>query len=100
MVFRFNPPSMNNPNSSRLETDFHLAQGIPALSPAAGITDLSRAGITSIDMNDPDLLPNGYDLQGRHRDFAGCVLHSDVKDVAYYYLHKVFSRIVKEGNLR
>lgn len=100
MVFRFNPPSMNNPNSSRLETDFHLAQGIPALSPATGITDLSRAGITSIDMNDPDLLPNGYDLQGRHRDFAGCVLHSDVKDVAYYYLHKVFSRIVKEGNLR
>lgn len=99
-VFMLNPISMNRSDNVRLTLDFHLAQGIPTLSPPAGIVDLSSAGIPSIDMNSAEMLPNGYALSGRISDFRGRVLHSDVKDVAYFFTHAIFDRIVKEGRLK
>ncbi len=99
-VFMLKPASMNRSNNVRLTLDFHLAQGIPALSPPAGVMDLSSAGIPSIDMNSAEMLPNGYALSGRISDFRGRVLHSDVKDVAYFFTHAIFARIVKEGGLK
>ena len=91
---------MNGGSIPRLLIDAHLAQGIPALSPPAGITDLSGAQIKSIDMNSPVLIPNGFTFEGRISDYAGCVLHSDIKDVAYFFTHRIFEEIVKEGDLK
>lgn len=99
-VFALSPESMNAESIPRLIIDAHLAQGIPALSPAAGITDLSSAQIKSIDMNSSAMIPNGFTLEGRISDYAGNVLHSDIKDVAYFFTHKIFEEIVKEGNLK
>ena len=99
-VFNINPISMNNSSIHRLLIDAHLAQGIPALSPPTGITDLSQARIKSIDMNAPSMIPNGFTFNGRISDYAGCVLHSDIKDVAYFFTHRIFEEIVKEGNLK
>jgi pimeloyl-ACP methyl ester carboxylesterase len=99
-VFGINPASMNGSSIPRLLIDAHLAQGIPALSPPAGITDLSGAQIKSIDMNSPVLIPNGFTFEGRISDYAGCVLHSDIKDVAYFFTHRIFEEIVKEGDLK
>ncbi len=95
-----NPISMNDADNARMELDFHLAQGIPALSPAVGVTDLTSSGIPSIDMNDAEMLPNGYELAGRISDFRGRVLHSDIKNVSYFFTHAIFMRIVAEGKLK
>ena len=84
---------------SRFETDCHLAQGIPALSCAAGITDLSDIGILSIDINSTAYRPNGWPA-GRDPPLANRWLHSDIKDVAYFYTHKVFEEIVRIGGLK
>lgn len=100
-VFNLHPPSISNAISPRLVIDAHLAQGIPALSPPTGRTDLSSIGIPSFDMNSDEFKPNGWprtiesfsDLANRH-------LHSDVKDVAYFYVHPIFAKIVEVGDLR
>lgn len=100
-VFNPCPPSMTNSVNPRLVIDAHLAQGIPALSPPTGRTNLSSIGIPSFDMNSAEFKANAWprttenfaDLGNRH-------LHSDVKDVAYFYVYPVFKKIVEVGGLR
>ena len=98
-VFQLTPSSITNSAMSRFELDCHLAQGIPALSCAAGITDLSDIGILSIDINSTAYRPNGWPA-GRDPPLANRWLHSDIKDVAYFYTHKVFEEIVRIGGLK
>ena len=57
-VFNPYPESIMNPHASRLETDFHLAQGIPARSPPTGRTDLTGSGITSFNMSTTRFMAN------------------------------------------
>ncbi len=97
-VFRLFPEGMANPDNPRLVIDFHLAKGIPALSPPAGATSLVSKGILSFDMNAPAFRPNGWPRESgglRNR-----WLHSDIKNVAYFYTHKVFEKIVEIGGLK
>lgn len=94
-VFNPYPASINNPSATRLETDFHLAQGIPALSPATGRTDLSGIGVLSIDMNAPSYKGNTWPRGPSYGDLAFRVLHSDVKNVAYFYVSPIFKKIVE-----
>ena len=102
-VFSPSPNSILNPNASRLETDFHLAQGIPALSPPTGRTSLAAKGVPSFDMNAPEFKPNGWprvQAAAESDELGDNWLHSDIKDVAYFYTHKVFEKIVEVGGLR
>ena len=97
-VFSAAPESILNSAASRLETDFHLAQGIPALSPPTGRTNLTEAGITSVDMNTAHYMSNAWP-RPRDGQLGGRFLHSDVKNVAYFFVHPVFRQIVELGGL-
>ena len=99
-VFNVNPPSIMRSTASRMECDYHLSQGIPALSPPTGRMDLTEHGVVSYDMNSARFKPNGWPRGDEHGEMAYRVKHSDVKNVAYFYLHPVFDLIVEEGGLR
>ncbi len=97
-VFDIHPISITNNMATRLETDFHLAQGIPALSPPAGRIDLEDVNVTSFDMNTPQFMANTWPRPD-DGDLGGRFLHSDIKDVAYFFVHPVFKKIVEVGGL-
>ena len=100
-VFNPYPASITNAVASRLETDFHLAQGIPALSPPTGRTRFSPNVMPCYDMSD-------YKANGWPRppaavgsdDLGDNWLHSDIKDIANFYTYKLFDKIVEEGGLK
>lgn len=96
-VFCSYPESMTNSANPRLVVDAHLTQGIPALSPPTGRTDLSEYGIPSFDMN--EMKTGGWPRTEEHPQGDG-FLHSDIKNVAYYFNHAVFEKIVEVGGLR
>lgn len=61
---------MNSNVTSRIVIDEHLAKGIPALSPATGLTELSYEEEKNINLNNEsnDFLPNDWwRLQGNLR---------------------------------
>ena len=97
-VFNPYPASITNSVATRLETDFHLAQGIPALSPPTGRTDLSDVNVTSFDINTPQFMANTWP-RPNDGQLSGRFLHSDIKNVAYFFVHPVFRKIVEVGGL-
>lgn len=97
-VFNPYPASITNSVATRLETDFHLAQGIPALSPPTGRTDLSDVNVTSFDINTPQFMANTWP-RPNDGQLGGRFLHSDIKNVAYFFVHPVFQKIVEVGGL-
>ena len=97
-VFCLYPPSITNAANSRLVIDAHLAQGIPALSPPTGMMNLTQYGLPSFDMN--SLRANTWPRGSEFGDMADRFLHSDVKNVAYFFVHPVFQKIVEIGGLR
>lgn len=104
-VFYCFPSSMNDPAITRAGCDAHLSLGIPALTPAAGsVKMLSRFGnARSLDTNEPEernggiARPNEWPTRS---DYPGRWLHSDVKDVPYFYTYKLFEKMVEKGKLK
>lgn len=101
MVFNPYPISITNSVATRLETDSHLAQGIPALSPPTGRTRFRTDLMPSFDMNSlkSNTWPRPPAAVGTD-DLGDNWLHSDVKNVAFFYTHRVFEKIVEVGGLR
>ena len=97
-VFCLYPPSITNAANPRLVIDAHLAQGIPALSPPMGRMNLTQYGLPSFDMN--GLRANTCPRGSEFGDMADRFLHSDVKNMAYFFVHPVFQKIVEIGGLR
>lgn len=97
-VFCLYPPSITNAANPRLVIDAHLAQGIPALSPPMGRMNLTQYGLPSFDMN--GLRANTWPRGSEFGDMADRFLHSDVKNMAYFFVHPVFQKIVEIGGLR
>ena len=111
-VFRLQPESMNTNVISRLVLDMHLTQGIPARTPAAGFVAWGDDDMSDsmFDLNNPNTQtrgiarPNGWPI----RTFGWLItttwetewLHSDMKDVSYFFNHKFFEKVIEEGNLR
>lgn len=96
-VFNPTPESINNATATRLETDQHLALGIPALSPATGRTSFSAGLLLSYDMS--SYKQSNWPTQGHSSELEDRWLHSDIKDVAYLYVYKLFERVVENGGL-
>ena len=103
-VFLCHPPSMDEPEIPPLVRGAHLALGIPALTPAAGAEDLTALGDNrNFNMDNADgetggiLRPNGWPTRSV---YDGQWLHSDIKDVAYYYTYKFFEKVIEKGDLR
>ena len=97
-VFCCYPSSMNSINIPLLVRGAHLAQGIPALTPAAGMVGLDNvldSGL-SIDINSVDgngvLHSNGWPTR---TGCSGQWRHSDIKDVSYFYVHHFYDFILQ-----
>jgi hypothetical protein len=103
-VFRWNPSGMlTNSIPAALRNEL-LAKGIPALSGATGtmsvsITDDSGNAIPgrNQDMNSV-ARPNGWPRL--HAVYEDRWLHSDLKDVAFFYTFKLFENLVTTGVLK
>lgn len=85
--------------ATRLETDFHLAQGIPALSPPTGRTCFEERIMPSYNMNSAEYMAANWPTAGRNAELQNRWLHSDVKNMAYFYTHRLFRKIVEIGGL-
>ena len=88
-----------------------LAKGIPALSQAMGGRSVCtqpvypNPAVPNIDMNLDDNgggveRPNGWPQIDRGYEDRNRWLHSDVKNVAYYFTYKLFKQLVDEGGLK
>ena len=99
-VFYCYPPSMNQPTISLLVRGAHLAQGIPALTPAAGRLKFGDANLRnqSFDCNaSPQIVrPNGWPERS---NYQGQWCHSDLKDVAYFYVFEFYKKKSPIANL-
>ncbi len=99
-VFSLSPGSISDAESSRLIIDAHLAQGIPALSPPTGRTNLTEYGIPSFDLNTPEFMSSKWPRCEPGDELSFRWLHSDVKNVAYHYTYPLFRKIVEIGGLK
>ena len=97
-VFDPYPISITNAVATRLETDAHLAQGIPALSPPTGRTNMMSAGMVSFNINTTHYMANTWP-RPNDGELGGRFLHSDIKNVAYFFVHPVFREIIEVGEL-
>jgi hypothetical protein len=99
-AFRLRPAWMNSPNLSRLQINSLLAQGIPTLTPAVGNSSLSDTFDESrrANLDGSSFKPNEWPNRGR--DWNTRWLHSDMKDVAYYFNFKLYKYIIENGGLK
>lgn len=103
-VFYRHPESMNSPTIPLLIRGAHLAQGIPALTPAAGTTEIATLGtmrnfnLDNVDENENGVVrPNGWSMR---TNYPGRWLHSDMKDIPYYYNFRFYELIIEKGGLK
>ncbi len=77
-----------------------MAFGLPALSHAAGSTELSDKikPIKNTDMN-TKLKTVGWPAERGPKIEDKNWLHSDAKDISYRYVHKLYDTWVEKGNL-
>lgn len=92
-------------NINLLVRGAHLALGIPALTPAAGVMGMTRGlgesrncNLDNVDEDDGGLSrPNGWPSKPNYPDRW---LHSDIKDVSYYYNFRFYQMIITKGDLQ
>ena len=81
--------------------DAHLAQGIPALTPPTGAVAFGDEFYDDIMINLNDTLkierPNAWP---ERKNYPGRWCHSDLKDVAYFYVFKFFDKVIEKGSLK
>lgn len=97
-VFNPSPSSMLNSVIPIATRNDILAKGIPALSPATGRSIVKPELIKNIDM-DAFSSPNGAWRLGSG-ELNSRWLHSDLKDVAYFFVHPLFIDLCEKGNLK
>ena len=102
-VFYLNPPSMNQSTIPLLVRGAHLTMGIPALTPSVGWTGLQSilATGTTFDENaDNNRIgvdrPNGWPSRS---NYPRRWLHSDMKDVSYFYNFRFYEKLKEKGGL-
>ena len=109
-VFKLQPESMNTNTIPRLVLDAHLAQGIPAHNAAMGYCKPNNEmqEYNSIDLNLIGIQglprPNGWPERSIGfiitSNWGTRWLHSDIKDIAYYFTHKFFEKALEVGGLK
>ena len=103
-VFYCYPSSMNSTNISLLVRGAHLAQGIPSLTPATGIANIQPLGTTrNFNLNNVDENGNGVSRPNgwpSNSSYPNRWLHSDMKDVSYFFNFKFYDKVVEKGNLK
>ena len=113
-VFYCYPTSMNSTNISLLVRAAHLTQGIPALTRPTG-GGVILFGIPSDDNFNLDSSEDVTDDNGQNNSMLGVLrpngwptrprwgnrwLHSDMKDVSYFFNFKFYEKVIEKGSLR
>ena len=102
-VFYCYPSSMNSTNIALLVRGAHLALGIPALTPAAGTYPFGGNPMldlmVNVNTNNSSGVerPNGWPSKP---SYPNRWLHSDMKDVSYFFNFKFYEKVKEKGNLR
>lgn len=101
-VFYYPETQMDNRNATQDDIWFALAEYVPAISsPVGGNRIWSTAG-KDINLNENSAQgvprPNGW---GRdHNVFNESWFHSDMKDMAFFYVYKLYEQLVTKGSLQ
>lgn len=80
-----------------------LAKHVPALSSPVRGSRRERRVDENIDMNlnsDENGVPRPNEWGRNHPNFGVAWLHSDMKDMAYFYVYKLYEQLIQKGNLR
>ena len=100
-VFNLYPHCLTNSVLPLLTCGAVLAQGIPALTPPTGGTafggDLMLENMIDLDDSGEDMKSQGWPSRS---SYGTRWLHSDMKDVAYYFNFKFYKKIVEKGSLK
>ena len=102
-VFYCYPASMNSPNINQLVRGAHLALGIPALTPSAGVVSFGGNpmldSMINVNANNSTGIerPNGWPSKSF---YPNRWLHSDMKDVSYFFNFKFYEKVIEKGTLR
>ena len=100
-VFSYGGTPLNNRNASQDDVWLSLANYVPAVSSPVGGGRVWTTTGRDVDLNENSaigiLRPNGW---GRsHNVFQDAWLHSDMKDMAFFYVYKLYEHLVSKGDL-
>jgi hypothetical protein len=99
-VFRHDPSTMFTNTIPVAHRNELLAKAIPALSPSAGGVMLPQlTSSRNFDMN-TDFKPDGGVWGRDHGDYGKRWLHNDMREMAFFYTHKLFKHLVVQGDLQ
>jgi hypothetical protein len=96
-VFWQEPMTMFSSNISAQAANDIIARGVPALSYAAGVQNILLPDLNR-NYNANDHKPNGWGRSAA--PYNDRWLHSDLRDMAYFYTHDLFEQIVTKGELQ
>jgi len=97
-VFRRNPSAMFSSNITFAARNEILAKGLPALSPAAGKTAIFAEN-RAFNMNTVFKPDNGAWGRDDSHMYKKRWLHNDMENMAFFYTHKLFEKLVKLGEI-
>ncbi len=97
-VFNIAGTQLNNRNATQDDIWLSLAKHVPAVSSPVGKMTIFDG--TDFDLNDGNVigLPNGWGRSGNV--YGQSWLHSDMKDMAYFYVFSLYTEFVTKGMLR
>ncbi len=108
-VFHLQPSSMNTNAIPLLVRAAHLTQGIPSRTPASGAmawgNDAMKKNMIDLQSVDEKTIgmarPNGWPVRpnGLFGNWGNRWLHSDIKDMAYFYVYRFFEKVKEKGGL-
>ena len=108
-VFKLQPESMNTNSIPMLVRGAILAKGIPARTPASGATkwgddlNMQRRMFNLGDTSENAMIerPNGWIARpnGLFGNWGERWLHSDMKNMSYFYVFKFFEKLKEVGGL-
>ena len=94
---------MNQSTIPLLVRGAHLTMGIPALTPSVGWTGLNGKLDVDVVFDEDDTSqesklprPNGWPVRS---SYPNQWLHSDMKDMSYFYNFKFYERVKEKGGL-
>ncbi len=99
-VFRQNPAKMFNTNIEYNAVNSLLAKGIPALSPPIGINAVNALNTSSgnKNINITQFKINGW--ISRMYPYYSRWLHSDFRNMGYFYTYGMYDDIITKGGLK
>ena len=96
-VFSCGGTSLNNRNASQDDIWMSLAKYVPAVSSPVGGINLGSASMPSYNLNDSSY----RDGWGRNDNvYLDKWLHSDMKDMAFFYVNPLYNNLTTKGNLK